>query len=62
MDAARDLWMFWTDVTTDTGMRREFRFAELPLCPAAHAHPGHREREVCVLFDRQLPPAHSWGM
>ncbi|MFJ5655651.1 hypothetical protein ACIQD5_20200 [Streptomyces microflavus] len=61
MAASRDLWMFWTDADTDTGMRRSFRFAELPPCPAVLRTPATDEREVCVLFDRHSAP-HSWDV
>ncbi|MFJ7061260.1 hypothetical protein ACK8N7_14375 [Streptomyces griseobrunneus] len=61
MDAARDLWMFWADAATDTGMRRKFRFAELPPCPAVMRTLATGEREVCVLFDRHCA-AHSWDV
>ncbi|MFI7238143.1 hypothetical protein [Streptomyces cyaneofuscatus] len=61
MAAARDLWMFWTDTDTDTGMRRAFRFAELPPCPAVMRTLATGEREVCVLFDRHSAP-HSWDV
>ncbi|MFF3098536.1 hypothetical protein [Streptomyces cyaneofuscatus] len=61
MAASRDLWMFWTDTDTDTGMRRSFRFAELPPCPAVMRTLATDEREVCVLFDRHSAP-HSWDV
>ncbi|MDX3376907.1 hypothetical protein PV390_21155 [Streptomyces sp. ME02-6991-2A] len=61
MAASRDLWMFWTDTDTDTGMRRAFRFAELPPCPAVLRTLATGEREVCVLFDRHAA-AHSWDV
>ncbi|MYR93272.1 MULTISPECIES: hypothetical protein [unclassified Streptomyces] len=61
MSAARDLWMFWTDADTDTGMRRSFRFVELPPCPAVMRTLATDEREVCVLFDRHSAP-HSWDV
>lgn len=61
MAASRDLWMFWTDTDTDTGMRRAFRFAEVPPCPAVMRTLATDEREVCVLFDRHSAP-HSWDV
>ncbi|MBT2376721.1 hypothetical protein J7E90_04895 [Streptomyces sp. ISL-111] len=61
MAAARALWMFWTDRDTDTGMRRAFRFAELPPCPAVMRTLATDEREVCVLFDRHAA-GHSWDV
>lgn len=55
MDAARDLWMFWTDVTTDTGMRRKFRFAELPRAPPSCA-PWPPGRGRCASSSTGTPP------
>ncbi|MFE2291052.1 hypothetical protein [Streptomyces sp. NPDC059452] len=59
MSAARDLWMFWTDTDTDTGMRRKFRFAEVPPCLAVLRDLATDEGEACLLFDRHSAP-HSW--
>ncbi|MFJ1591818.1 hypothetical protein ACIOD0_16435 [Kitasatospora albolonga] len=59
--AARDLWMFWADTDTDTGMRRKFRFAELPPCLAVKRYLATDEREACLLFDQHSAP-HSWDV
>lgn len=61
MSAARDLWMFWTDEDTDKGVRRKFRFAELPPCLAVMRTLATGEKEACLLYDRH-PAPHSWDV
>lgn len=59
--AGRDLWMFWTDASTDAGARRKFRFKELLPCPAVIHRLSVKEGDACVLYDRH-PAAHSWDV
>lgn len=61
MSAAWDLWRFWTDEDTDKGVRRKFRFAELPPCLAVMRTLATGEKEACLLYDRH-PAPHSWDV